>query len=134
MLSIRAFSLAHITVPAELRTYDQADSGVDRARTDGERRRERSRSMHQYRALPGAREGDRVAHVGEAGDVGEGALEAEPEAGARHRAVAAQVAVPGIVLPVDAALGHAAVQSLEPLLALAAADDLTDPGRQHVQR
>ena len=37
----------------------------------------------------GAREGDRVAHVGEAGDIGEGALEAEAEAGVGHRAVAA---------------------------------------------
>jgi hypothetical protein len=34
------------------------------------------------------------------------------------------------VLPVDAALGHAAVQYVEPLLALAAADDVADPRRQ----
>src|SRR5271165_4816963 len=79
-----------------------------------------------------SREGDGVAHVGEAGDVGEGALEAEAEAGMRHRAVAAQVAVPGVVVAVDAALGHAAVQYLQPLLALAAADDLADPRRQYV--
>src|SRR5271163_4417368 len=78
------------------------------------------------------REGDGVADVGEAGDVGEGALEAEAEAGVRHRAVAAQIAVPGVVLPVDAALGHARIEHLEPLLALAAADDLADPRRQHV--
>jgi hypothetical protein len=32
------------------------------------------------------------------------------------------------VLPVDAALGHAAVQYIEPLLSLAGADDLADPG------
>src|SRR5580704_5678627 len=76
------------------------------------------------RVAGGAREGDGVADVGEAGDVGEGALEAEAEAGVRHRAVAAQVAVPGVVLPVDAALDHAAVQYFEPLLALAAADYL----------
>jgi hypothetical protein len=36
------------------------------------------------------------------------------------------------VLLVDAALGHALVQDLEPLLALAAADDLADPRRQYV--
>jgi hypothetical protein len=58
------------------------------------------------------------AHVGEAGDVGEGALEAEAEAGMRHRAVAAQIAVPGVVLAADPALGHIAVQYFEPLLAL----------------
>jgi hypothetical protein len=49
----------------------------------------------------GAREGDCVANVGEAG---------------------------GAVLPVDGALGHIAVQYFEPLLTLAAADDLADPG------
>jgi hypothetical protein len=38
------------------------------------------------------------------------------------------------VLAVDAALGHAAVQYLEPLLALAAADDLAGPRRQYVHR
>ena len=98
-------------------------------------------SRRQYASIPrvagGAREGDGVADVGEAGDVGEGATgrsRGEAEAGVRHRAVAAQIAVPGVVLPVDGALGHAAVQYVEPLLALAAADDLADPGRQHVHR
>src|SRR5262249_24585620 len=71
-----------------------------------------------------SRERDRIAHVGKPGDVGEGALEAQPEARVRHRAIAAQVPVPGVVLLVDAALRHARVQHLEPLLALAAADDL----------
>jgi hypothetical protein len=32
------------------------------------------------------------------------------------------------VLAVDAALGHAAIQNVEPFLGLAAADDLVDPG------
>ena len=36
------------------------------------------------------------------------------------------------MLAVDAALGHIAVQRVEPLLALAAADDLADPRRQRV--
>src|SRR5688572_18636121 len=78
--------------------------------------------------------GDGVAHVGQAGDVGDGALEAQAEAGVRHAAVAAQVAVPGVVLAVDAELRHARVEDLEPLLALAAADDLADARRQHVHR
>src|SRR6266581_7887432 len=86
------------------------------------------------RVARGSREGDRVAHVGEAGRIGDRALEAEAEAGVRYRAVAAQIAVPGVVLPVDAALGHAAVEHFEPLLALAAADDLADPRRQRVHR
>src|SRR5215469_888940 len=36
-------------------------------------------------------ERDRVAHVGETGDVGEGALKAEAKAGMRHRAVAPEI-------------------------------------------
>ena len=67
-------------------------------------------------------------------DVGDRALEAEAKARMRHRAVAAQVPVPGVMLQVDAALGHARVEHREPLLALAASDDLADPGRQHVHR
>src|SRR5262249_23292132 len=61
------------------------------------------------RAPRRARERDRVAHVGETGDVGERPLEAEAEAGVRHRAVAAQIAVPAVVILVDAALRHARV-------------------------
>jgi hypothetical protein len=38
------------------------------------------------------------------------------------------------MLLVDAALGHAPVQDLQPLLALATADDLADPRRQHIHR
>src|SRR6266852_3645061 len=95
-------------------------------------------ARRQYASIPRvagrARERDRVAHVGEAGDVGEGALEAEAEAGVRYCAIAAQIAVPGVVLPVDVALRHARIQHLEPLLALAAADDLTDARRQYVHR
>jgi hypothetical protein len=53
---------------------------------------------------------------GEAGHVGQGALKAEAEAGMQHRAVAVQIAVPAVMLGVDAALGHAAVQDVEPLL------------------
>src|SRR5260370_40407814 len=93
-----------------------------------------------YCALPASipriprrpRERDRVAHVGQPRDIGERALEPQAEARVGHGAVAAEIAVPGVVLLVDAALRHAGVQHIEPLLALAAADDLADPGRQHV--
>src|SRR5215471_2154061 len=94
------------------------------------------RVAHFYASIPRvarrAWERDGVAHIGEAGDIGEGALEAEAKAGVRHRAVAAQVAVPGVFVLVDAALGHGLVQYLEPLLALAAADDLANPRRQYI--
>src|SRR5262245_51256982 len=73
-----------------------------------------------------AREGNGVADVGEAGGVGEGTLKTKAEAGVRHRAVAPEVAVPGVVLTVDGAFGHARIQYVEPLFALAAADDLAD--------
>src|SRR5688500_7533059 len=79
-------------------------------------------------------EGNGVAHVGEAGDVGDGALEAQAEAGVRHGAVATEVAIPGHVLAVDADGGHALIEQVQALFALAAADDLADAGREHVHR
>src|SRR5215831_18486924 len=72
----------------------------------------------------GAWKGDRVADVRKAGDIGERSFEAEAKAGVRHRAVAAEIAVPGVLVPVDAALTHRSVQYLKPFLALAAANDL----------
>ena len=49
-------------------------------------------------------------------------------------AVAAQVAVPPVVLGVHAKLPDAVFQKLEPLLALRAADDLADARDQTVRR
>ena len=70
-------------------------------------------AARQYASIPrvarGARERDGVAHIRETGDIGEGALKPEAEPGVRHRAIAAQIAVPGVLVPVDAALRHAAV-------------------------
>jgi hypothetical protein len=80
------------------------------------------------------RERDHVADVLDAGGVLDRALEAEAEAGVGHGAVAAQVAVPPVVLLGQAHLVHARVEHVEALLALAAADDLADAGRQHVHR
>src|SRR5262249_62014242 len=90
---------------------------VSPAATDesGPRRQSRDTSiLHMPRS---ARERDRVAHVGKPGDVGERTLEAEAEAGVRYRAVAAQVAVPAVVLPVDSELRHPCIEHVEPLLA-----------------
>src|SRR6266481_965633 len=76
-----------------------------------------TRRLRRYPSIPrvagGSREGDGVAHISEAGDVGEGALEAEAEAGMRHRAIAAQIAVPGVALFVDVALRHARLSTLD---------------------
>src|SRR5215469_1138501 len=82
---------------------------------------QRSRDTSILRMPRSARERDRVAHVGKPGDVGERALEAEAEAGVRYRAVATQVAVPAVVLPVDSELRHPCIEHVEPLLALAEA-------------
>ena len=60
------------------------------------------------------------------------ALQAQAEAGVRHRAVAAQVEVPPVAFRIEALLLHPLFQHVEPLLALAAADDLADAGHQHV--
>src|SRR5689334_20931456 len=84
--------------------------------------------------LGGAREWDHVADVLDAGGVLDGALEAEAEAGVWDGAVAAEVAVPPVVLGIEAHLGDAAVEDVEALLALAAADDLADAGGEHVHR
>src|SRR5262245_9126076 len=81
-----------------------------------------------------SREGNRIAYVGQAGDVSDRALKAEAETSVRNGAVAAQVAVPGVMLLIDSALGHARIEHLGPLFPLAAADDLADPGCQHVHR
>src|SRR5689334_18392440 len=81
-----------------------------------------------------ARVRDRVADVGEAADVDDEALEAETEACVRYRAVTAEIAVPRIHLRIEAELGDALVEDVEALLALRAADDLADAGREHVHR
>src|SRR5215475_15399106 len=78
------------------------------------------------------RKRDGVADVGEARDVGERALEPQAEARVRHRAVAAEIPVPGVVLLVDGAFGHAGVEHVEALLALTTADDLANPGREYI--
>src|SRR5690606_9407096 len=70
--------------------------------------------------------GDGVADVGQPADVDDQAFEAEAEAGVGHGAVAAEVAVPGVQLAVEAELVHARVEHGEALLALRTADDLAD--------
>src|SRR5690348_17890207 len=56
-----------------------------------------------------SRKRNRVAHVGEARNVSNGALEAEAKTRVRYRTVAAQISVPAIVLFIDAALRHACI-------------------------
>src|SRR6266536_3943891 len=111
-----------------LRRWRHCDEGLAAAGVSGD----------GYASIPrvprGAREGDGIAHVGEARRIGDRALEAEAEAGVRHRPVAPEVAVPGVVFLVDAALGHARIEHFETLLALAAADDLAAPRCEDVHR
>src|SRR2546423_1539507 len=59
-------------------------------------------------------------------------LENQAEAGMRHRAVAAQVAIPTVVFLVETRGAHPGIEYLEALFALTAADDLADTGREHV--
>src|SRR5712691_10676789 len=80
------------------------------------------------------RERNDVTYVGKSRGVRHGALEAQAESRVRHRAVAAQVAIPAVMLLVELGGGEPRVQHIEALLALAAADDLADAGRQHVHR
>ena len=69
-----------------------------------------------------------VADVRHAGHEQHRPLQAQAEAGVRHRAVPPQVEVPPVGLRVEALLAHPLFQHVEPLLALAAADDLADAG------
>src|SRR5213596_3517784 len=84
-------------------------------------------------ALEQAGEGDRLAHVVEAAQPGDAALDAHAEAGVRHGAVAAEIEVPaeGVereLVPSDLRLEHGGV-----VLALAAANDLAVAlRREHV--
>src|SRR5512132_2866328 len=75
-----------------------------------------------------------VADVAKPRGVSDGALESQPEAGVRHGSVASQVAIPPVVSAVETRVGHARIEDVEPLLALAASDDLADPGREHAHR
>src|SRR5438876_11540871 len=75
-----------------------------------------------------------VADVSEPGDIRDRSLEAEAEPGVRHRAVTAQVSIPAVVRLVEIRFVHSRVEHVEPLLALAAADDFADARREHVHR
>ena len=75
-----------------------------------------------------------VADVAHAREIHHHALEAEAEARVAAGAVAAQVAVPPVVGGIHAELLDAALEHVEPLLALAAADDLADAGHKAVRR
>ena len=73
--------------------------------------------------MPGrARERDHVADIHHTGDITDRPLEAEPETRVRHRAIAAEVAVPVVLFLGQAHFIEAGVQDVEPLLALGAAD------------
>ena len=52
----------------------------------------------------------------------------------RHRAVAAQVEIPPVSLWVESLFFHSRFEHVEPLFALAAADDLAYAGHQHIHR
>src|SRR5690606_30597022 len=60
-----------------------------------------------------ARVRNRVADIRQPADVDDQALEAEAEAGVRDGAVAAEVAVPGVVLAVEAELVHARIEHVQ---------------------
>ncbi len=71
-----------------------------------------------------AREGDRLADMGQLADPGHHALDAHAEAGMGHGAVAAQVEIPGEGLARQLVLGQALLEQRQVVDALAAADDL----------
>src|SRR6516165_1178043 len=102
-----------------------------------EARRDRDSGEHGtevlvFRISWRSRKWDSVAHVRQSGDVGESTFESETKPGVRDRAVATQITIPSVVRLLDAALRHPSVQHVEPLFALAAANDLADTRSEHV--
>ena len=75
-----------------------------------------------------------VADVAHAGQVHDHALKAETEARVTAAAVAAQVEIPPVVFLAQTELLHALGEQVEPLLTLAAADDLADARHEAVRR
>src|SRR3954447_14000098 len=88
----------------------------------------------KLRAPRCAREGNDVTDVAHSGDELNGAFEAEAEAGVRHGAKAAQIEIPPVVFGLQSLLAHSLRDDIEPLFALAAADDLADFGHEHIHR
>ena len=73
-----------------------------------------------------------VPDIAHAGEVHDHALKAQAVAGVTAAAVAAQVQIPPVVLFLQSQLRHALGEHVQPLLALAAADDLAHAGHQAV--
>src|SRR5512144_3124541 len=81
-----------------------------------------------------ARIRNRIADIRQPADIDDEALEAQAEARVRHRAVAAEVAIPLVVRGIELELPHARIEHVEALLALRAADDLADARREYIHR
>ena len=75
------------------------------------------------------RERNHIANIRHAGRIKNRALKAQAEAGVRHGAVAAQVAVPPVIFLVQLHLVEAIVEHVQPFLALRTADDFADEGK-----
>src|SRR5215475_67470 len=85
-------------------------------------------------AINHARKGDDLANVLGAANPGDRAFEAEPEAGMRHAAVAAQIEIPLKRVFWKIVLAEALDEQIVIMNALAAADDFAITfGRQHVE-
>ena len=80
----------------------------------------RSGNGLEVRVARGSREGNRIAHILHAGDIVEQSFKTQAKTGVRHRAIAAQIAVPPqLLLEV---LIHSSFQHIQALFALAAAN------------
>src|SRR5712671_6503026 len=89
-------------------------------------------ALSEFRVARRSGEGDHVADIGHSGGVEDRTFKAQAEAGVGHGAVAAKVAVPGVGVLVEVHLVEAAVEDVEAILALGAADDLADAGGEDV--
>ena len=76
----------------------------------------------------------RIPNIRQPAHINHQPLEPEPKPRMRHRAVTAEIAIPLVMLRIEPELRHALVENIEPFLALRAADDFADAGREHVHR
>ena len=79
-----------------------------------------------------AREWDDVADIFQSGEIHHDALQSEAEAGVRDGAESSQIEIPPVGFFIETAGAETLQEHVISFFALAAADDLTDSGNQHI--
>src|SRR5438132_493150 len=91
-------------------------------------------SLLEFRTPRCAGKWNHVADIAHTGDELNGSFQAQAKASVRHGAKAAEIEVPPVVFGLESLLVHSLGEYIEPLFALAAADDLANLGHEHIHR